>query len=53
MCQKPNALSAHRLQVFFPCLLALGQPVVFDTPAVTLEPFGIGVLCESLGVRAR
>src|SRR5215211_3245510 len=47
-CQKPHAISAHRPQIFFPGLLTLWQPLVFDTPSVTLEPLGIGVLCEPL-----
>jgi hypothetical protein len=29
-----------------PGLLALGQPLVLDTPAVTLKALRIGVLCE-------
>lgn len=53
VCQKPHAIGTSRPQVLCPRLLALGQPLVFDTPAVTLEPLGIGVLPEPLRVRAR
>src|SRR4051794_29306543 len=51
--EKPHAIGAHSPQLFRSGLLALGQPLVFDAPAVTLEPLRIGVLFEPLWVRAR
>src|SRR5215207_30610 len=50
LLEKPHAIGAHRLEVLCPGLLALWQPLVLDTPAVTLKPLRIGVLCEPLGV---
>ncbi len=53
VCQKPLAIGAYRLEVFFPRFLALGQPLVLDTPSITLEPLRIGVFSEPLRIRAR
>jgi hypothetical protein len=47
LLEKPHAIGAHRLEVMCPGLLALGQPLVLDTPSVTLKPLRIGVLSVS------